>query len=202
MTKIKFCGLTRPEDIAAANRLRPEYIGFVFAKKSKRYVSGACAAKLKERLAPGIIAVGVFVNEAEEAIAALATGGVIEAIQLHGEEDAAYIARLRRLTTRPIIKAFRVKDHDDIKKARESCADFVLLDAGMGDGVTFDWTLIKDVERPYFLAGGLTAQKVGEAVRLLSPFAVDVSSGIETDGKKDEKKMEAFKASVRREDEA
>lgn len=95
MTRIKLCGLTRPEDIAAANALQPEYIGFVFAPKSRRYVSRELAAELKAQLSPGIQAVGVFVNEAPETVAGLLNAGIIEIAQLHGQEDAAYIARLR-----------------------------------------------------------------------------------------------------------
>ena len=102
MTRIKLCGLTRPEDIAAANALQPEYIGFVFAPKSRRYVSRELAAELKAQLSPGIQAVGVFVNEAPETVAGLLNAGIVDIAQLHGQEDAAYLARLRSLTARPL----------------------------------------------------------------------------------------------------
>lgn len=198
MTKIKLCGLTRPGDIAAANALQPEYIGFVFAPKSRRYVSREMAAELKAQLSPGIQAVGVFVNEAPETVADLLNAGIIDIAQLHGQEDAAYIARLRGLTARPLWQAFRVTDAASLAKAEKSPADLVLLDSGAGGtGTTFDWTLLEKFDRPYFLAGGLGPDNAADAVRQLHPYAVDVSSGIETAGKKDPAKMAAFVAAVR-----
>lgn len=198
MTKIKLCGLTRPEDIAAANALQPEYIGFVFAAKSKRAVSREMAAELKAQLSPGIQAVGVFVNEAPETVADLLNAGIIDIAQLHGQEDAAYIARLRGLTARPLWQAFRVTDAASLAKAEKSPADLVLLDSGTGGtGTTFDWTLLEKFDRPCFLAGGLGPDNAADAVRQLHPYAVDVSSGIETAGKKDSAKMAAFVAAVR-----
>ena len=192
-TKIKLCGLSRECDIEAANELLPEYIGFVFAKKSMRYVSPENAAALRKYLAAQILAVGVFVNETPENVAALLAAGVIDMAQLHGSEDEAYIERLRTLTDKPIIKAFSVKEEQDIRRAAECSADLVLLDAGSGGtGTAFDWDLLNGMERPYFLAGGLDASTVGEAVRRWKPYAVDVSSGIETDGHKDVEKMKAF----------
>ena len=198
MTKIKLCGLTRPGDIAAANALQPEYIGFVFAPKSRRYVSREMAAALKAQLSPGIQAVGVFVNEAPETVAGLLNAGIIDIAQLHGQEDAAYIARLRGLTARPLWQAFRMTDAASLAKAEKSPADLVLLDSGAGGtGTTFDWTLLEKFDRPYFLAGGLGPDNAADAVRQLHPYAVDVSSGIETAGKKDSAKMAAFVAAVR-----
>ncbi len=198
MTKIKLCGLTRPGDIAAANALQPEYIGFVFAPKSRRYVSREMAAELKAQLFPGIQAVGVFVNEAPETVADLLNAGIIDIAQLHGQEDAAYIARLRGLTARPLWQAFRVTDAASLAKAEKSPADLVLLDSGAGGtGTTFDWTILEKFDRPYFLAGGLGPDNAADAVRQLHPYAVDVSSGIETAGKKDSAKMAAFVAAVR-----
>ncbi len=200
MTKIKFCGLSRPCDIAAANKLWPEYIGFVFAPKSRRYVTPEQAADLKRMLAPGIQAVGVFADEPAENVAALLERGVIDIAQLHGGEDEAYIEKLRTLVRKPIIKAFRIRAAEDVRAAESSKADAVLLDSGAGTGSVFDWALLRGVKRPYFLAGGLNARNVGEAVSRLRPCAVDVSSGIETDGVKDMKKMAAFAAAVRKED--
>ena len=203
MTKIKLCGLTRPEDIAAANALQPEYIGFVFAPRSRRYVSREMAAALKAQLSPGIQAVGVFVNEAPETVADLLNAGIIDIAQLHGQEDAAYIDRLRGLTARPLWQAFRVTDAASLAKAQKSPADLVLLDSGTGGtGTTFDWTLLEKFDRPYFLAGGLGPDNAADAVRQLHPYAVDVSSGIETAGKKDPAKMAAFVAAVRKNDQS
>ena len=200
MTKIKFCGLSRPCDIEAANELRSDYIGFVFAPKSKRYVTPQKAMELRRLLHPGILAVGVFVNERPEAIAELLRDGVIDIAQLHGSEDADYITRLRQLTDRPVIQAFGIKTEKDLKETESCSADCVLLDSGAGTGTVFDWDLIRNIRRPYFLAGGLDPDNVAEAVRLLRPYAVDVSSGIETDGRKDKSKMAAFAAAVRREE--
>lgn len=197
MTKIKLCGLSRPCDIETANRLKSEYVGFVFAPKSRRYVSAERAAELKRLLSPGIAAVGVFVDEAPEAVAALLRGGVIDIAQLHGHEDAAYIARLRTMTDKPLVQAFKIRSRQDAADAAKSTADYILLDSGAGSGEAFDWSLPEGIDRPYFLAGGLKAENVAAAVSALAPYAVDVSSGIETDGVKDAAKMEAFVRAAR-----
>lgn len=198
MTKIKLCGLSRICDIETVNELRPTYIGFVFAQKSRRYVPPEQAAALKKALSPEIRAVGVFVNEKIEQIAALFKAGTIDLAQLHGREDEVYIGRLRACTDKPIIKAFRIDSEADIRRAQESTADFVLLDSGSGGtGTVFDWKLLAKMNRPYFLAGGLDASTAAEAVESWKPYAVDVSSGIETDGKKDPEKMRQFVEAVR-----
>lgn len=199
MTKIKLCGLTRLLDIEAANELKPEYIGFVFAPKSRRYVTPQKAAELKRALDSEIRAVGVFVNETAQNVADLLNGGVIDMAQLHGYEDGEYIRKLRRLTDKPLMQAFRIKTESDVKAAEGSRADDILLDSGAGTGEAFDWKLIQNFRKPYFLAGGLDPGNVGEAVRRLSPYGVDVSSGIETDGVKDKRRMAAFIAAVRKE---
>lgn len=199
MTKIKICGLSRPSDIQAANELGLEYIGFVFVAKSKRYITFEQAAELKKMLSPEIRAVGVFVNEKPEGIADLLNKGIIDIAQLHGNEDGAYIETLRRLTNKPIIKAFRIQSERDIAEAEASMADYVLLDSGAGTGKVFDWELIRNIQRPYFLAGGLSPDNVGEAIQKLHPYAVDVSSGIESEGLKDRNKMAAFVIKARKE---
>lgn len=200
MTRIKMCGLTRPEDIAAANQLRVNYVGFVFAPKSSRLVMPSQATRLREALNPEIQAVGVFVNEPAHEVAWLLNQGVIDIAQLHGHEDEAYLRRLRNLTDKPIWQAFRVKGREDLERARHSGADMILLDSGAGTGLPFNWSLIGELQRPYLLAGGLTPGNVGLALKRLSPWGVDVSSGIETDGVKDPEKMAAFAAAVRKED--
>ena len=197
MTRIKLCGLKRIEDIQTVNQLLPDYIGFVFAQKSKRYVSPAQAAELKSSLDPEIAAVGVFVNEKPEKVAELLNKDIIDLAQLHGSEDEDYIRRLRSLTYKPLIKALRVKDKSDLDAAENCSADYILLDAGAGDGLTFDWSILQGFSRPYFLAGGLDPSNVKSAIEELSPYAVDVSSGIETDGFKDAAKMKAFVDAVR-----
>ena len=198
MTRIKLCGLMRPCDIEWANALMPDYIGFVFAKKSKRYVAPERAMVLREGLASGIRVVGVFVNEVPEAVTALLNDGIIDVAQLHGSEDADYIKALRKLTDRPLIKAFRIDSTADLDRARRSPADHILLDHGAGGtGSAFDWALLQGFDRPCFLAGGLDPENVAQAVKALHPFAVDVSSGVETEGVKDISKMTAFVSAVR-----
>jgi len=192
MTKIKFCGLKRIEDIKYANDLKPDFIGFVFAPKSKRFVDADTARELKNLLDTEIKAVGVFVDEDINVVTKLLKDGIIDIAQLHGSEDEEYIKSLRAICDKPIIKAFTIVSKDDIKKANESTADYVLLDSGKGSGVTFDWDLIKEVNRPYFLAGGLDCDNIENALSSLTPYAVDVSSGIETDGFKDFDKMCRF----------
>lgn len=178
------------------------------------------AAKLKDYLKPQIQAVGVFVDEAPERVAALLNEGVLDLAQLHGNEDEAYIASLRRLTQKPILQAFRIRTKEDVERAMQSSADEILLDSGAGTGSTFNWEILRtnragdqamDGEqkrekslhiekiRPYFLAGGLNPQNVAEAIQRLHPYAVDVSSGIETDGSKDREKIAAFVTAVRKE---
>ncbi|MBO4627373.1 MAG: phosphoribosylanthranilate isomerase [Lachnospiraceae bacterium] len=216
MTQIKLCGLSRPQDIEAANALTPDYIGFVFAKKSRRYVSPETARALRAKLAPGIRAVGVFVDEPAESVAALLRDHIIDIAQLHGAEDEAYIEKLRTLTDAPIIKAFRLGSATELtpeeateqrqtqlatlREAAECNADYVLLDSGAGTGMVLNWELLRNFPKGYFLAGGLTPENVADAVRTLHPAAVDVSSGIETDKTKDAAKMRAFVRAVRKEE--
>ena len=200
MTKIKLCGLSRLEDIEAANRLKPDYVGFVFWPESRRAVTPSQAARLKAALDPSIQAVGVFVNEDPETVAQLLEAGVIDLAQLHGRESPAYLRILAGFTSRPFIQAFRVKGPADMDRAEKSTADHLLLDAGAGEGTVFDWSLLRGFPRPYLLAGGLTPENVGEAIDALHPWGVDVSSGIETNGTKDPEKMNAFIAAVRRAD--
>ena len=197
MTKIKLCGLSSVSDIEAANAIKPEYIGFVFAEKSKRYVSKAQAAVLKSKLDADIKAVGVFLDNDIDTVASMIELGIIDIVQLHGSEDEEYIAKLRTVTDKPIIKAFVIRSQEDVKRAERTSADFVLLDGGKGDGKSFDYGLLENIKRPYFLAGGLNPGNVREAIRKLQPYAVDVSSGVETDGVKDREKMAAFAAEVR-----
>ena len=199
--KIKLCGLMRPCDIEAVNELQPDYIGFVFAKKSRRYVSPEKAETLKAMLAPGIQAVGVFVNEEPAQIVSLLEAGTIDVAQLHGQESETEIRRLRELTDHPLIQAFRIDTEQDVERANASTADYVLLDSGAGGtGTVFDWDLLQAIRRPYFLAGGLDTENLGTVKAKLNPYGIDVSSGIETDGYKDKEKMTAFVAAARKED--
>ena len=200
MTKIKMCGLSRIEDIEAANAIKPDYIGFVFAEISKRRVSALEASKLKSKLDPEIKAVGVFLDDKLDFVASMLNLGIVDVVQLHGSEDEEYIEKVRKITNKPIIKAFIIRSQEDVERAEKSTADYILLDGGKGEGRAFDWSLLKDIKRPYFLAGGLKPDNASDAVKVLKPYAVDVSTGIETDGVKDREKMTAFADAVREEE--
>lgn len=197
MVKVKFCGIKRIEDIDICNELMPDYVGFIFCDKSKRYIKSSDAKTLKEKLDKNIKMVGVFVNEKLDKIVEIVNEGIIDLVQLHGDEDDEYIRNLREKVNVPIIKAFKISDKCDIINVEKCIANYVLLDSGAGTGKTFDWELIKKVKRDYFLAGGLDVNNVAEAIGKLKPFAVDVSSGIETDGFKDKNKMSEFIRRIR-----
>ena len=196
--KIKICGLTRLEDIEAANALLPDYIGFVFWERSKRNVSKEQAKELKSRLDSRIKAVGVFVDAEIDFIADLVSCGIIDVAQLHGSEDEDYISQLRkRIGGAEIIKAFNINKIESFDEAEKSSADHIMIDSGKGSGIAFDWSKLERLKRPYFLAGGLSAENISEVLENIKPFAVDVSSGVETDGLKDSAKMKRFVESVR-----
>lgn len=195
--KIKFCGLYQDAHIAYANEIRPDYVGFVLWNKSRRYVTADKARELRNQLDSGIQVVGVFVDEDIDRIIDLYQSGIIDVAQLHGAEDDTYIKRLQEIGI-PVIKAYVVSNNSDIiVQAQNSIADYVLFDAGKGDGKTFDWELLRDFDRDYFLAGGLNLSNIREVTQNIKPFAVDVSSGIETDGEKDRFKMEQFARVIR-----
>ncbi|PAV38591.1 N-(5'-phosphoribosyl)anthranilate isomerase [Megasphaera sp. ASD88] len=196
MVKIKLCGLTRRCDIEWANELLPDYVGFVFAGSRRRVTDGQ-AAQLRKILREDIPAVGVFVDEPIDHVAALVRQGVIQMVQLHGTEDEGFIRELRRAVSVPVIQAFSVRSPEDIQDAGKSSADFILLDHGAGGtGQAFDWSLAAALDRPYFLAGGLHPGNAAVAAEL-RPYAVDVSSGIETEGVKDRQKMIEFVRRIR-----
>ena len=196
-TYIKTCGMTRLEDIAAVNETHPDMCGFIINfPKSTRSVSAEQQIELAARLDPTICSVGVFVDAPITQIVALAHIGSIQAIQLHGNEDENYIAHLRKQCTLPIIKAFQIKNANDLAKADASSADIVLLDSGQGSGKSFDWSLLQTFARPYLLAGGLNPQTISEALNSLNPWGVDLSSGLETNGLKDREKIQCATAIV------
>lgn len=202
MVKVKICGLKRSEDIQVVNHLRPDFAGFVFAK-SKRQVDEKTAETLRKELSNEIPAVGVFVNEDREKIRYLCEKGIIQIIQLHGDENAEYIAELKKMLPEiPIIKAVRVRTAEEILAAEKQECDYLLLDTYVedvygGSGKVFDKKLIPVLKKPYFLAGGLNAENVNENIEACNPFAVDVSSAVETDGIKDKTKIKEFLERVR-----
>ncbi len=189
-TKIKICGLLRHCDVSFVNDAMPDYTGFVFYDKSRRYVSFEQAKELRVAMRPAIKTVGVFVNAAIEQIALLYSQNIISVIQLHGSEDDAYIARLRALDpSAQIWKAYQITSDKDIQAAKGSTADIVLLDSGGGTGLPFDWWLLHGFSRPFVLAGGLTPENIQEAVSRFHPYAVDISSGVESGGFKDRERI-------------
>ncbi|MDR1547620.1 MAG: phosphoribosylanthranilate isomerase [Hungatella sp.] len=202
--RIKICGLTRREDILAVNALKPDYAGFVFAP-GKRRITGPEAKLLKEVLLPEIPAVGVFVNSPIEDILSLAENKTIDLIQLHGDEDRDYMMELKsRLAPGlPVIKAIRVRQPEDMKEAEDLPADFLLFDTyakGLygGSGKTFNWSMIPDIKKPWFLAGGIDASNIKQAMKTKA-FCLDLSSSVETEGKKDPKKIKEIIQIVRSE---
>ena len=195
--KIKICGLMRPCDIDAVNSAKPEYIGFVFAD-SRLKISPSQADELRKRLSPDIVPVGVFVNESIEEIVWLIRNGIIDAAQLHGDESEEYIEALKSRTDKPVIKAVAVLEAGDVQKWTDTCADYILLDnKGGATGKPFDWNLIGEVHREFFLAGGLNTLNIRSAVEKAAPYAVDISTGVETNGMKDNEKITAIVRRIR-----
>ncbi|SEW18016.1 phosphoribosylanthranilate isomerase [Ruminococcaceae bacterium KH2T8] len=196
---IKFCGIRRPEDIEAVNETRPDLAGFIIVKDRRRYISPEKVCELRQKLNHSIKVVGVFIDEDIEVVAKLLHDGIIDIAQLHGNESEDYIRELKSRTGAQIIKAVGIRSSEDVERAERSPADLVIVDSpGGGTGNTFDWELLKKIKRPYILAGGINAENIEEAVEMLHPYGVDVSSGIETDGYKDKEKMKAFMALVKK----
>lgn len=230
MSKIKICGLKRPEDIETVNLYQPEYVGFVFAG-TKRRISDETAAVLKSALDPSIKAVGVFVDEPVAHVVKLVRQHTIDLIQLHGEEDIDYVNQLKEKLRSslgasfqvPIIKAVRidagleVTDEQEaeileenqklIDAAKALQVDYLLFDAKVkgspgGSGQAFDIAGLPSDEKigiPYFLAGGIGLHNVSQLIQLRHPFAIDVSSSVETDGYKDRNKIKLMIEAVRKE---
>ena len=199
MVKVKICGLRRPEDIEAANAAKPDYVGFIFVEGTKRYVEPIQAAQFRKDLAGDIQTVGVFVNARIEKIVAICKAGIIDVIQLHGEEDATYIDQLKDQVDQEIIKSVAVGD--DLVVAPNQ-ADYLLFDSLSpsrgGSGKVFDWQMVSAYqEKPFFLAGGLGVENIEAALKVVRPYAVDASSSLETDGVKDPVKMQEFVAKIR-----
>ncbi|MCR5108445.1 MAG: phosphoribosylanthranilate isomerase [Lachnospiraceae bacterium] len=202
MTKIKLCGMRRAEDIRIINRYLPDYCGFILSRPFKRYVSFEELNRIRPLIDKRIRVCGVFVDETMEYILNFIKAGIIDIIQLHGDEDEEYTDKLsERLTELNkeilIIKAFRIQSDEDIRRAKESRAGLILLDSGQGSGKSFDWSLIDKMGRDFILAGGLNEENIAAAIRKHSPYAVDVSSGAETDGYKDEEKIKNIIREVR-----
>jgi len=232
MALIKICGLSREEDIVAVNEAKPDYCGFIIGfPKSHRNVTAERVRQLRTGLRPEIIPVGVIVDQPIEKAAMLLNEEIVNVIQLHGQEDEAYIRQLRALLkykgesvqdsgkaknetendstkqnavpSDQIWKAFKIRSRKDFENAMTSSADAVVLDNGYGTGETFDWSIIEDARemmkgRKVFLAGGLTPSNIEDAIGRMDVWGIDISSGVETDKKKDRNKILAAVQAVRR----
>ena len=196
MKKIKICGLKRREDIEYVNKYQPDYIGFVFAGK-KRKLTYDQVVDLKKYLTSSIQVVGVFVNEGISFVEMLVKEHVIDLVQLHGQEDQKYIQALKEKVDVSIIKAIQIKNEDSFNEHYD--VDYYLYDHGTGGtGESFDWSMLKEVDKPVFLAGGINLLNIDDALKK-NVYALDVSSGVETDGFKDEKKIKKIVRRVRNE---
>ncbi|MDR3074537.1 MAG: phosphoribosylanthranilate isomerase [Candidatus Methanoplasma sp.] len=200
MTHVKICGLTTVADAGCVNDNGAEYAGFVFAEGSRRTVTPETASDMRRTIGGDTVTVGVFADQSADLILRLVRDGTIGAVQLHGREDRGFIGMIRAEAGVQVIKSFSITDEGDIADAAASDADMIMLDSGGGTGKRFDWSLVKDIGRPFFLAGGLDPENVREAVKYIRPFAVDVSSGVETDGRKDPSKIREFIRTVRQAD--
>ena len=200
MTKVKICGLFRPSDIEYVNEVRPDWCGFVVNfPKSHRNLSPDQVRALRRGLDSAVTPVGVFVDQPVEEVTALLNDGTISIAQLHGHEDGDYIRTLRTAAPgHPVWKAFKVQGPGDLETANASPADLVILDNGYGTGETFDWSLAGGVTRPFLLAGGLTPENIPDAIRLLHPYGLDISSGVETEKRKDLAKIRTAVTAARK----
>lgn len=207
--KVKICGLRREEDICCVNAYLPDYIGFVFYPKSKRYVTGEQAQKLKEKLDPRIRAVGVFVNADPDEVIALLQKNIIDIAQLHGQESEEELRKIREQTGKPVIRAVKVTEETNLQEAYQTDADYILLDNGMGSGKPFPWDVIlkqlaqeelqeKICRKPFFLAGGISPENMERAAEAFRPYALDLSSSVETDGAKDPEKIRKLMETIRK----
>ena len=210
--KVKMCGISKVETIPAIVDAKPDYMGLVFAP-SKRQVTVDQAKTLVEELHRGyaqkygsdtehdkndtIKTVGVFVNETVDNLVTIANEANLDAVQLHGDEDETFIQSLKERTNVEVWKAIQIRTAADTEKWIDSSADMLLFDAYHkdergGTGEVFDWSSLDAFERPFMLAGGIDSTNVARAIRTVRPYGIDISSGIETNGMKDDKKITAF----------
>ncbi len=204
MITIKICGITNKIDAINATNLHVDMLGFIFYKRSKRYIDQKFAMDIINELPPWVARVGVFVDEKKDKVLEIAEDASLHMLQFHGEESPDYCRSFREEFK--VIKAFRIKDKNSLKNINDYDVDYFLLDTHKGDsiggtGETFDWKTLKDFEflRPVILSGGLTPANVSRAIKEVAPYGVDVSTGVEiSPGKKDLNLMKKFVESVRR----
>lgn len=201
---IKICGVTNKIDAIGTSELGVDMIGFVFYRKAKRFVEPRVAEEIINELPPWIGRVGVFVDEKRDKVQEVAEGAGLNILQFHGDESPEYCERFKGNFR--VIKAFRLKDKKDLKKMNDYNVDFFLLDTYLperigGTGEVFNWKMIRDYEflKPIILSGGLTPKNVPRAIKEVSPYGVDVSTGVEkAPGKKDIGLVKDFVEAVRR----
>ena len=199
MTLVKLCGLRSERDMIYAVRSGADMAGMILSPGYRRSVPVPEAARMIGYVPGNVVSVGVFADSPLSDVVKTSELLGLGAVQLHGSEDEDYIESLRGSTGIPVIKSFTISGESDLENAESSCADLVLLDAGKGSGKVFDWSVIS-LKRKFILAGGLSPENVGKAVSEVRPYAVDTSSGTETDGVKDPVKMAAFVENARKAD--
>lgn len=206
-TKIKICGLRRLEDVAFVNEAQPDYAGVILCRRFWRSIDFKQAKLLRQHLDPNIPLVGVFVNDRFSDVLVALRQGIVDMVQLQGTESEEYITSLQVMShNKPVIKACQVHSAEVLPYAENSAADYILLDsgAGAGSGKLMDWSLVQDVHRPFFLAGGLNPDNIPKAIEAVHPWGIDLSSGVErvtgpepSDRVKDREKILAAVAAVR-----
>ena len=204
-TRLKICGIRRRQDVQFLNEFPPDYAGFILSGGFGRSIVMGTFYELQSCLAPAIQTVGVFVNEPLAEIVRCGYNEALNVIQLHGEEDKGYIRALREVFGGKIWKAVRVRTAEDIRKADALAVDALVLDSFSaasqgGTGTVAPWDIIAQnrPQKPFFLAGGISAENVQEAIRSVQPYGVDASSSLETDGCKDRDKIRNMAEAVRR----
>ncbi|MGN1148978.1 MAG: phosphoribosylanthranilate isomerase [Lachnospiraceae bacterium] len=195
--QIKICGLFRQEDAEYVNEALPDFVGFIFWEKSRRFVSEETATRIKKRLDTGIRTVGVFVDEDTEKILQLLKKGIIDIAQLHGQETEEEVSWLKEQSGKPVWKAVVVKSAQDVNRWRSSAADCLVFDGGLGEGNVFCWEYLQEIDRPFLLAGGINEERLKELPAMPYLAGIDISSGVETNGLKDREKILRVVRSVR-----
>lgn len=190
MAKIKICGIRRKEDVEYLNELLPDYAGFILSPGFKRTINRETAQELRSLLSPKINVVGVFVNDSIENIDFFLKNNIIDTVQLHGSESPEFCKRINA----NVIKYFSPKD---FQKIGEYDTEYYLFDSGTGTGNTFDWSKIPNTTKPFFLAGGINKNNIGDAIAKVNPYCIDLSSAVETDGKKDYNKIKEIMEIIR-----
>ena len=190
MAKIKICGIRRKEDVEYLNELLPDYAGFILSSGFMRTINRETAKELRSLLSPKINVVGVFVNDSTENIDFFLKNNIIDTVQLHGSESPEFCKRINA----DVIKYFSPKD---FQKIAEYDTEYYLFDSGTGTGNTFDWSKIPNTTKPFFLAGGINKNNIGDAIAKVNPYCIDLSSAVETDGKKDYNKIKEIMEIIR-----